>query len=1546
MGVVYSAIQRNLDRTVAVKAIKPGKGISDESRRKFFYEAQITGDLDHPNIVPIHDLGTNDDGTLFYSMKMVDGTPWLDVIQSKSREENIEILMKTCDAVAFAHSRSIIHRDLKPENVMLGSFGEVLVMDWGLAIDLSVQQKFGMSGTPAFMAPEMAAHEVDKIGRCSDIYILGGILFQIVTGKPPHGGSTVRECLMWAMDNRIIETDIQDPLLNIARKAMETDPNARYQSVIEFQDAIREYLSNAESIALTVRAEELLDQSIANKDYQGFARAMFSMRDAIELWPENQNAIQGLKKVRLAYGTCAFHRADYDLCLETLDTSVPEEKNIYDSALALKTLNQQKEKRFKTLRRVLAGVILFAGISLSIATLYARRQAQIARQQESYAKAATLAERAAKENEAQAKIAALEQKEIAIKAAADEKAARQNEELAKRQAQADRDRAIAAQAEERKAKEQESLARSLAVSAEKKAVQNAVIATQNARQALIGNFQSQLNLALAQNNQYDVSRSNQLLRDISLIESQLSASSLLDDSTSSSSGPLLQNWAFRRIQLLNNADLAISHFGGTVTALDFAQDQGIGIVGTSLGHLRVVRLDANQLVAVPNQSIEFSDPIVSAAIAPDGKEVIVCTLARASRYSLHRWRLSDDASQPIEALGRRIIQKLAYSKDGKWILGGINGGLWKWDRKSDPDLLMPINIDYRGRLISLQFLEDNGDSKRAFFTSVLPNGSVSCAFIDLIDDTIKVVSIPEILASKVTTAAVIFNNNKLVLGLNDGNISVGPLDDLPSFKLADLNSDSLKVVPVSYGESEGASEFGFVLPKRHLTSVRSIEVFSDGTIATVSDEPVVNVWTSNSSQATITHRLNLVGLPSNVKAVAFLDRSDNLCGVDDRGNLLVWNLPQQERRQKIARRPVPSQILGSALFSPSSAFSVDQNGVLQKWSALDGAAIGLAGSSKGYSYFGHTPGAIVTDFASASGNRLIATVAKLGTKSVQYMDSAYPNASELCLWSLKNRNMLFRKSLLTTGDCRITFAHNDQIIIVSDSKKTFVIDTNSDTLQEREIPFGTHIPVTNPVDSSLIALIAPTGALRLLNLKDADTWSREGYQYLDIAINSRSTPIHAAWSADGRRLIITFDDGRIARINWNGVVLQNLVWSPMLDDLRIQEQDRPWRHASLRIDTADESDRIEIATRQPSANSKSSSSTTFTVVQWPVIEKQPKPFESRKSDGLQWFTKDSTIKFDATVLPSDPEGLQEPFAIIGDTSGPLIILDESGSLTIKGGKESQSIGALGRTRCRQVSSNASGNRWLTLHDNGIAMLCDIDAHGNPLWAPLRHNLGTKLRGEISPDGSHVFLLAFDNGSTSLSVLRIGESRELQLVHSEENVQLAKWHPLDHSLAFINAENQIKMLDDHWKEISVISGALDKHLDGNSQLSNVVFFRESWSSQIEPRWHLAIQIDSVDSSRICFLDLLGLKTDFAPMVFKSKIASIASSVQENVLAIGDVQGNLSIWFAAPSIDRAPRELFTLPGHRGSQIDSLHFTSDGMSLFSSDSSNQNLFWMSKD
>ncbi len=231
MGTVYEAIQSAVQRKVAVKTLKPDFAKRQSDRTKFLNEAKITGDLDHPNIVPIHDLGISDDGTVFYSMKMVGGVSWEEVLCAKSRQENLTILLKVCDAVAFAHSRNVIHRDLKPENIMLGEFGEVLVMDWGLAVNMERSGDIVLGGTPAYMAPEMATHDVDRIGFTSDIYLLAAMLYEVVAGFPPHPGQTVTECVAAAARNELIPVEIDDELLNVALVGMATNPRDRFQNV-------------------------------------------------------------------------------------------------------------------------------------------------------------------------------------------------------------------------------------------------------------------------------------------------------------------------------------------------------------------------------------------------------------------------------------------------------------------------------------------------------------------------------------------------------------------------------------------------------------------------------------------------------------------------------------------------------------------------------------------------------------------------------------------------------------------------------------------------------------------------------------------------------------------------------------------------------------------------------------------------------------------------------------------------------------------------------------------------------------------------------------------------------------------------------------------------------------------------------------------------------------------------------------------------------------------------------------------------------------------
>jgi serine/threonine protein kinase len=307
MGVVLQARDLRVRRTVAMKVMKAGAQFSKENVLRFIDEAQLTGQLDHPNIVPVYELGIDDRGEAFYTMKYVKGTTLDEVLRGlrSGRKDLAEkyplavlltVFQKICDAMAFAHAKSVIHRDLKPENVMIGAYGEVLVMDWGLAKQttgpsrMATQAEPGYEnkprhplrafetmhgvviGTPPFVSPEQARGDSEAVDTRSDVYVLGAILYSILTLRAPVEGLGMEETL-----HRIIQSEIRKPtsfnavpvkrrprrpkagspqglkateriellhcpgqripegLSAIVMKAMEVEPANRYQSVVELQ---------------------------------------------------------------------------------------------------------------------------------------------------------------------------------------------------------------------------------------------------------------------------------------------------------------------------------------------------------------------------------------------------------------------------------------------------------------------------------------------------------------------------------------------------------------------------------------------------------------------------------------------------------------------------------------------------------------------------------------------------------------------------------------------------------------------------------------------------------------------------------------------------------------------------------------------------------------------------------------------------------------------------------------------------------------------------------------------------------------------------------------------------------------------------------------------------------------------------------------------------------------------------------------------------------------------------------------------------------------
>jgi len=309
MALVVAARQIPLAREVAVKRAVVGGQDGRAARADLIREARVTGSLEHPNIVPIHALGVDEHGEVLLVMKRIEGTSWAELLRARMAttddlDRHLEILMEVSITAHFAHSRRVIHRDLKPGNVMVGSFGEVYVLDWGLAISLDERGTAGVAGTPQYMAPEMAVPD-GRLDARSDVYLLGAILHEILTGHPPHDGASVAEVLHRAhlAAPPTLPDDIPGELAAICRRALARDPAARFASAEQLRGAIADFRRHASARALCAQAGvhlQELERLVAARSaddlaaHDAFSAARFGFAAATSEWPQSDDARAGI----------------------------------------------------------------------------------------------------------------------------------------------------------------------------------------------------------------------------------------------------------------------------------------------------------------------------------------------------------------------------------------------------------------------------------------------------------------------------------------------------------------------------------------------------------------------------------------------------------------------------------------------------------------------------------------------------------------------------------------------------------------------------------------------------------------------------------------------------------------------------------------------------------------------------------------------------------------------------------------------------------------------------------------------------------------------------------------------------------------------------------------------------------------------------------------------------------------------------------------------------------------------------------------------------
>jgi serine/threonine-protein kinase len=267
MGRIHPATDRNLLRHVALKRLDKELAKEPFYRDGFIAEAQIAGQLEHPNIVPVHELAVDDNGIPYFTMKLVQGMTLDKWLRSSRRppgsterlEEGLEIFLKVCDAVAYAHHRGVIHRDLKPENIMVAGFGQVYLMDWGLSRLTKTRPASGSNaqmeapgpvGTPEYMAPEQARGNPAEMDERSDVFGLGAILYEIVSGKRPYGDHRDQNVTLEraqagavvSIDEATMGIGVSKRIRSVVAKATAPRPEDRYPNVLELQHEVHHFL--------------------------------------------------------------------------------------------------------------------------------------------------------------------------------------------------------------------------------------------------------------------------------------------------------------------------------------------------------------------------------------------------------------------------------------------------------------------------------------------------------------------------------------------------------------------------------------------------------------------------------------------------------------------------------------------------------------------------------------------------------------------------------------------------------------------------------------------------------------------------------------------------------------------------------------------------------------------------------------------------------------------------------------------------------------------------------------------------------------------------------------------------------------------------------------------------------------------------------------------------------------------------------------------------------------------------------------------------------
>ena len=1195
MGLVYLATQNSVKREVALKVIREEKQTYAFSKH-FFYEAEITAHLEHPNINPVYELGRTPKGIFFYSMQYIQGTPWEKKIRENSIDENLEIFDKLCDAIAFAHSKDIIHMDIKPDNVQLGRFGEVYAVDWGVASNLKRPESIRCAGTWQWISPEVARGDKSKIGKGSDIYLLGGILFLIVSGDHPRmpkdpsvkmGQSGLAKA---AQTNIIQPTDCKDPMLAVALKALETDPVQRFAKVEDLQQAIyaiqKERANIKSSQELTERSIVLADEAKTQGDYDRFNRSLFGLKDAIELWHKNPDASNELKKVRLAYGQCAFEKGDYDLALQTLDRSETIEDELYVKAEEAQTAVKLRVARFRLLRNAFIVSLL---IGTGIVGLF-WRQAVVAEKTAVDEKVkAVVAEKKAVEEKERADFA--KEEAVRLRMIAEEKT-----DIAKKKE---------AEAREQKTKAEQQLAK-----------------TQ------LTEITSQLGLARSRINESNPTGAFAL---ISEMQEKVKSKNSTDQSPLLKRLPEPNNWAKNRIAFLANAEVPAVNLNFEQKANFYPEKSAFAIDPKTSGLIvanpegQIYRVDFNGTDPVKiwekTDQPEWTGVTAVRRVVPsqDGKRVYLGLDRQEDLVVVVD--LDTKELLPFDRDFPQVSERVAVSPNARSIAATQPGYIWF--SKNLPNTLgnalptteQAIQIQWISDELLLALIKNQGryhlqliapfvgtkDGRPTYvdYTAELADGIVQFGLID--QDLPQIVSsfraeslkdLKEDESNLMTSQQArelfpeILKSLNFLFGFGDGNLVQARLKS-PEVKPEDRTSSWTLVDP-------------YPLPRKHLHAIQEIIVEKPSVVdqrknrrllTRSSAEQAVQIWdltrggqgSEANQNLSISHLHSLTGRPLQYETgkndIAF-------AGFTKEGEVILINsdyvahrldIQEQVERKRIGlEEPFRSdeflESTAKRLFEADKnkrILSVDGHGVVSMYQTDAGQRISLGNTpsilkikqyqdlqgdaDKGriqlhpdnnyFGYWGHTPFAQIKHVAVSQDGKTGISVATIpGERSVYFMardttelkDSL--NYQEVCLWDLANGQFLDRMVYRSdASNQRLSLLDENRFVLGNNQTLTLIGLQNPTPIAKEYSEQAVSFCVSNPGHPyhAFFRTDGTQGTCWIGAIPEKDTTSSAPTKWFSAETNRMAfpdgTPVAGCWSNDGTRLYVLDSRGHIRR---------------------------------------------------------------------------------------------------------------------------------------------------------------------------------------------------------------------------------------------------------------------------------------------------------------------------------------------------------------------------------------------------------------------------------